>query len=279
MDAEPLDSHLSSILIVDDEPDICLALEDLLRHAGYTVRSVMTGREALHEAEQSLFGAVILDLGLPDLSGFAVLRGLEELDPLLPVIVLTASVQDSVTVESLRRGAAAYITKPYNPEALKIILRQAVDARRLALKMHRAERALGAREEQFRHVCHAAPDGIVLADDDGKIVSWNTAAERLFGYTEGEMLGQPLTTIMPSRYREDHQRGLERARSLADHPCLGERSNFMAYEKTGVNFPLRSRSAHGDSAVRCLVVALSATSPSGRWLKRSYCSSRSSSRF
>ena len=112
MDPEPLPSHLSSILIVEDEPDICLALEDLLRHAGYTVRSVMTGREALHEAEQHPFGAVILDLGLPDLSGFAVLRGLEELDPLLPVIILTASVQDSHTVESLRRGAAAYLTKP-----------------------------------------------------------------------------------------------------------------------------------------------------------------------
>ncbi len=238
MDAEPLDSHLSSILIVDDEPDICLALQDLLRHAGYTVRSVMTGREALHEAEQSLFGAVILDLGLPDLSGFAVLRGLEELDPLLPVIVLTASVQDSVTVESLRRGAAAYITKPYNPEALKIILRQAVDARRLALKMHRAERALGAREEQFRHVCQAAPDGIVLADDDGKIVSWNTAAERLFGYTEGEMLGQPLTTIMPTRYREDHQRGLERAQVTGVSPLPGRTIELHGLRKDGSEFPI-----------------------------------------
>ena len=104
MSAEPLDSHFTSVLIVDDEPDICLVLQDLLRHEGYTVRSVMTGREALHEAEQSQFGAVILDLGLPDLSGFAVLRGLEELDPLLPVIVLTASTQDSHTVEALRRA-------------------------------------------------------------------------------------------------------------------------------------------------------------------------------
>ncbi len=131
MSAEQIPSHLSSVLIVDDEPDICLALEDLLRHEGYTVHSVMTGREALHEAEHRQFGAVILDLGLPDLSGFAVLRGLEEFDPLLPVIILTASVQDSHTVESLRRGASAYITKPYNPDELKIILRQAVDARKI----------------------------------------------------------------------------------------------------------------------------------------------------
>ncbi len=92
MTAEQLPSHLSSVLIVDNEPDICLALEDLLQHAGYTVRSVMTGREALHAAEHGQFGAVILDLGLPDLSGFAVLRGLGEFDPLLPVIILTASV-------------------------------------------------------------------------------------------------------------------------------------------------------------------------------------------
>src|SRR5580765_6633779 len=114
MDAEQLPSHDSSILIVDDEPDICLALEDLLRHVGYTVRSVMTGTEALREAEQGSYGAVILDLGLPDLSGLAVLRGLEEMDPLLPVIVLTASIQESHTVEALRQGAFAYLTKPYN---------------------------------------------------------------------------------------------------------------------------------------------------------------------
>ena len=95
MNTERVSSSVSSILIVDDDPDICLALEDQLRFQGYTVRSVMTGREALHEAEQGSYEAVILDLGLPDLSGFAVLRGLEEMDPLLPVIVLTASMQES----------------------------------------------------------------------------------------------------------------------------------------------------------------------------------------
>ena len=218
MNAEQLPSHLSSVLIVDDEPDICLVLEDLLRHEGYSARSVMTGREALHEAEHRQFGAVILDLGLPDLSGFAVLRGLEEFDPLLPVIILTASAQDSHTVESLRRGAAAYITKPYNGDELKIILRQAVDARKLVLKMHRVEQALSGSEAQFRHVVQTAPDGIVLADGDGKIVSWNTAAERLFGHTEGEILGQPLTIIMPLGTERTISAGLSVPRSLAYHP-------------------------------------------------------------
>jgi PAS domain S-box-containing protein len=235
MKAEPLPSHLLSILIVDDVPDICLVLEDLLRHEGYVVRSVGTGRGALQEAEQSQFDAVILDLGLPDLSGFTVLRRLEELDPLLPVIVLTATVQDSHTVESLRQGAFAYITKPYNGDELKIILRRAVDARRLVLKMHRAEHALSASEEQFRHVVHAVPDGIVLTDGTGKIVSWNTAAERIFGHTAEEILGQPLTTIMPTRYHEDHQRGLEHANVTGG---TGRMFEFTGLRKDGSEFPI-----------------------------------------
>lgn len=238
MNAEQLPSHLSSVLIVEDEPDICLALEDLLQHEGYTVRSVTTGREALHQAEQNPFGAVILDLGLPDLSGFAVLRGLEELDPLLPVIVLTASIQEKLTVEALRRGAFSYITKPHNRDAVKIILRQAVDARRLAIKMSRVEYALSASEAQFRHVVRTASDGIVLADGDGKIVSWNTAAEGLFGYTEGEILGQPLTTIMPTRYREGHQRGLERVKATGVTPSIGGPIEVHGLRKDGSEFPI-----------------------------------------
>jgi PAS domain S-box-containing protein len=226
------------ILIVDDDPDICLALEDLLRHEGYTVRSVMTGREALHEAEQGSYGAVILDLGLPDLSGLAVLRGLEELDPLLPVIVLTASVHESHTVEPLRQGALAYLTKPYNGDELKIILRRALDVRKLVLKIGRVEQALSAREAQFRQVVHTAPDGIVLADGDGKIISWNSMAERLFGYAEGEMLGQPLATIMPTEHREGHLRALERVKVTGVSPLTGRTIELHGLRKDGSKFPI-----------------------------------------
>jgi len=238
MKPEQLASHQSSVLIVEDDPDISLALEDHLHHEGYTVQSVMRGKEALHEAEAYSFGAVILDLGLPDLSGFAVLRGLEELDPLLPVIVLTASTQEQHTVGALRHGAFAYITKPYNQDELKIILRQAVDARKLVLKMRHVEDALNAQEAQFRSVVQTTPDGIVLADGDGKIVSWNTAAERLFGYTEEEILGQPLSTIMPLRYREDHQRGFERLKTTGFSALRGRTVELHGLRKDGSEFSL-----------------------------------------
>jgi PAS domain S-box-containing protein len=156
----------------------------------------------------------------------------------LPVIVLTASIQEQYTVEALRRGAFAYITKPYNRDELKIVLRQAVDVRRLVNKMRRVEDALTAKEEEFRQVVQTAPDGIVLADANGRIVSWNTAAERLFGYTEGEILGQPLTIIMPDRYREDHLRGLEQVKAIGGSTQTGRTIELYGLRKDGREFPI-----------------------------------------
>jgi len=257
MKANQLASHGSSVLVVEDDPDLSLALSDYLRHEGYTVHSVATGRQALHDAEEQAFGAVVLDLGLPDLSGFAVLRGLEEMDPLLPVIVLTASIQEQYTVEALRRGAFAYITKPYNRDELRIILRQAVDVRRLVNKMSHVEKALTAKEQQFRQVVQTAPDGIVMADGDGRVVSWNTAAERLFGYTEGEILGQPLTTIMPTRYREGHLQGLELAKAAGRPMHTGRTIELSGLRKDGSEFPIElslSTWRSGQQIVSCGII-------------------------
>jgi PAS domain S-box-containing protein len=238
MNVEHIPSHYAPVLIVEDDEDLSFALQEQLQYQGYNVHCVMTGRAALETTESGSFSAVILDLGLPDISGFAVLRGLEELDPLLPIIILTASAQEDHTVESLRRGAFAYITKPYNRDELKIVLRQAVEVRRLAMKMSRVERDLMAKEAEFRHLVQAAPDGIVLTDGDGKIVAWNSAAERLFGYTEKEIVGLPLSTIMPARYREDHRRGLERLKATGKSELPGKTIELYGLRKNGEEFPI-----------------------------------------
>lgn len=80
-----------TILVVDDEVDICLALSDLLESEGYQVETVQTGSEALHRVSPvHSYSAVILDLGLPDLDGLIVLQRVYGQDPTLPVVILTA---------------------------------------------------------------------------------------------------------------------------------------------------------------------------------------------
>ena len=238
MDASPLSTPFPSVLIVDDEPDICMALGDFLKHAGYKVRTVHAGRDALREVEGGQIGVVILDLGLPDLSGLDVLRGVKKLDPLLPVIVLTASTQETHTVEALHCGAFTYLTKPYNSYELKFALRQIADAQRLTSKVARVEGDLSASEERFRAVVGATPDAVVLADHNGTILLWNQAAARLFGYTEGEVIGQPLTLLMPHRYREAHQAGMRRVGATGETRVMGRTVELHGLRKDGTEFPL-----------------------------------------
>ena len=238
MDASPQSPPLPSVLVVDDEPDICMALGDFLKHNGYPVRIVQSGGEALREVEAGKIGVVILDLGLPDLSGLDVLRRVKKLDPLLPVIVLTASTQESHTVEALHCGAFTYLTKPYNSYELRFALRQILDAQRLASKVAMAEGDLSASEERFRTVIGTTPDAVVLADHKGTILLWNQAAARLFGYMEGSVIGQPLTILMPQRYREAHLAGIARLETTGEARVMGRTIELHGLRKDGTEFPL-----------------------------------------
>ena len=228
----------TSILIVDDDPDIARTIQDLLEYEGYQVQAVSTGGEAITRATEDHFGAVILDLGLPDMDGLSVLRTLSKADPKLPIIILTAFLKDARTIASLREGAFAYLTKPYNRDELKVTLRRAIGVQALAVKAERVERALSESEDRFRSVVETASEAIVLGDQNGNIISWNKAAQALFGYTAEEVLGEPLTIIIPVRFRASHQKGIERLRATGQPHIIGKTVELHGLRKDGSEFPL-----------------------------------------
>ncbi len=238
--AQPSVSQLPSpaILIVDDDPDIALVLQDLLEHAGYRVQAAATGAEALTKAKAQSISAVLLDLMLPDMDGLSVLTLLKEFDPLLPVIMLTAFVEVAKKHGSLTQGAFGYLTKPYDTEELKALIKRAVGVKHLSIEAASAKQALTVSEERFREVVQTAPDAIVLADGEGRILSWNRAAERLFGYEAGEMLEESLTMIMPERYRVAHEQALERVRTTGDLRWKGTLVTMHGLRKDGREFPI-----------------------------------------
>ena len=118
---------LQAVLIVDDDPDILTALHDLLEHDGFLVTTASTCRDALTQVRTANFGAVVLDIGLPDGDGLTVLETIQTLAPSLPVIVLTAFTSQDYRAKSLSRGAFSYLTKPYNRDDLRAVVRRAVD--------------------------------------------------------------------------------------------------------------------------------------------------------
>jgi len=109
---------MSQILIAEDEPGISSFITKGLRAAGYASTAVTTGQEALVLALAGDVQLLVLDIGLPDMDGFTVLRRLREAGSALPVIILTARTSVDDTVAGLEGGADDYMPKPFRFEEL-----------------------------------------------------------------------------------------------------------------------------------------------------------------
>src|SRR5919202_5871929 len=122
---------MSRLLVVEDDPDIALALRMLFSRAGYDVAHAPDGRTGLKEAYASHPDLVVLDVGLPEMDGWQVLERLRDISD-VPVLVLTAHGKESDKVRGLRSGAEDYLTKPFaNAELLarvEALLRRSSDA-------------------------------------------------------------------------------------------------------------------------------------------------------
>jgi two-component system, OmpR family, alkaline phosphatase synthesis response regulator PhoP len=116
-----------TILVVEDEPRIAAIAADYLRHAGYAVTVAADGAQALSQARALRPDLIVLDLGLPVIDGLDVARVLRAGSP-VPIIMLTARVEEADRLIGLEVGADDYVTKPFSPRELvarvKAVLRR-----------------------------------------------------------------------------------------------------------------------------------------------------------
>ncbi|MBA3544754.1 MAG: PAS domain S-box protein [Chthoniobacterales bacterium] len=101
-----------------------------------------------------------------------------------------------------------------------------------------AQEQIRSSEEKFRSVTQSVGDGIVSSDQTGKIIFWNLGAEKIFGHREEEILGQPLTAIMPERFRTRHTAGMARLQAGGEARVLGRTVELFGLHKSGREFPL-----------------------------------------
>ena len=111
-----------SILIVDDEPSVGDALRLVLESKGYEVVLVTNGLDGIAEARKRSFGFGVVDLFLTDISGFEVITDLRNLQPQIPLLLITAHGSPQVFAEAKRLGAVGALAKPFShAELLKVI--------------------------------------------------------------------------------------------------------------------------------------------------------------
>lgn len=123
---------MKSVLVVDDEPDVCWALGRLLRGEGFAVEAVGSGSEALSRLNASVFHLVLVDAKLPDIDGVDLARRIRAETPCASPLVLVSGYfysDDSLVQDCLRSGLfSAFVTKPFQHESLLQAIRKALSA-------------------------------------------------------------------------------------------------------------------------------------------------------
>ena len=120
------------ILIVDDEKSMCQYLSIMLKKEGYKVKTASSGNKAVSEVKSSNFDVVITDIRMEGMDGIELLSAVKELDPSLPVIIMTAYASQKTAIEALNRGAFHYLIKrAAKNDQIKMVIRNALDVRRV----------------------------------------------------------------------------------------------------------------------------------------------------
>jgi DNA-binding NtrC family response regulator len=139
------------ILVVDDELNICQSCVKILSKLTYAVRYALNGYDALKMIEDKPFDIVITDLKMSSLGGMEVLHRVKESYPDTPVIVITGYASVSSAIEVMKMGATDYLPKPFTPDELRAIVRQAETERAARLQNRRLQ---GLQLKRARSLSH-----------------------------------------------------------------------------------------------------------------------------
>ncbi len=120
-----------TVLVADDEPNIRRVLEAMFQKDGFTVLTAENGKRAIEAASSTPIDILVTDLIMPDMTGVDVLRAVKQIQPNCAAIVITAFGTIKTAVEAIRLGAYNYITKPFDVDEVRLLVRKALEHQKL----------------------------------------------------------------------------------------------------------------------------------------------------
>ncbi len=190
--------HEGVLLVVDDDPISRRLLAANLQRQGYTVQTAEDGQRALDLLRAQAFDVVLLDLLMPNLTGYQVLEHMKTDDALrhIPVIVISGTEDMGSAVKCIEMGATDYLTKPFDPVLLRARVRASLAEKRLRDAEQTHLRAIQALSARLQAIIQGAAVGIVVLDPEGRIAESNPALRRMLDRAGSDLVGLLLTDFL-----------------------------------------------------------------------------------
>ncbi|MFZ5917258.1 MAG: HD domain-containing phosphohydrolase [Chloroflexota bacterium] len=224
----------SKILIIDDEPSILEALQELLTLEGYVLTWADNGAQALEKAAQVMPDLILLDVMLPAMDGFEVCRRLRA-DPILaqvPVVMLTALADSESRLKGIKAGADEFLAKPFDSVELLARVRTITQLNRY--------RRLVQEKTKFERVIELSPNGILIVDGAHRILLASPAAHRLLQNPQ-ELLGVDFCHLVAPAQAEQCAAFL--AHAMANESTVA-RTEMTFVRSDGSRFPAEVEAGH-----------------------------------
>ncbi len=228
-------SPINVLLIDDDEEDYILTryVFDEIKGNQFNldwIDNFDDGLEALNKGSHDIY---LVDFCLGERTGLEFLREALQNGCTAPIILLTGQGDQEIDLQAMQAGAADYLVKS---ELAAPILERSI---RYSLKHARSLEEIQNSTTRFHSVIQSASDAILLVNGEGKITLWNKAAEMTFGYSEEEILGFPIASLMGARYAQKTLSvGLQFTLENILAPFSGKIIEAAGRRKDGSEFPL-----------------------------------------
>ncbi len=222
---------LHLLLLEDSDDDALLVLRELKRGGFDVTYERLETAEAMHTAlEQEKFDLVICDYKMPRFDGLTALKLLRQMDPDLPFLLVSGTIDEVLAVTAMKGGANDYVMKQNLARLVPAVARELREAE-VRRERRRAERAQREAEAKYRAIVENMEDGLFQSTPEGRYVMANPALARIFGYASPEQLMAEVTDIERQIY-VDPERRVEFKRLMAEHGRLSG-FEYQARRKDG----------------------------------------------
>ncbi len=197
---QPLNAPMPArVLVVDDEPRLLTSLCSLLRSQEYSVTEAADGHGACQLIDRQTFDLAMLDLRMPGIDGFDVMRHIATRQPDCGVVVVSGESSFDAVSRALRRGALDYIRKPFDPDELLATVESVLEKRALLRAHEHIRGRLEKSEALHRYIVNSSPDIVFMLDGDGHFCFVNSKVESMLGYHPQELRGRHFRHIIDDR--------------------------------------------------------------------------------